>query len=246
MPKVKVNDIEMYYEVHGDGEPLVILHAFANAGPIWKPFIPTLKEHFNLIIPDMRGHGQSINPSNKFTHRQSALDIYALLDQLNIDQFKAMGFSSGGMTLLHMATKQPERIRSMVLLAATSYFPKECREQQAHALDKEWDEGWAAFNYLHKDGEKQMKLLRQQFYAFKDSYDDMNFTPPYLSTIKAKTLIVHGDRDVFFPVKIPVTMYESIPNSYLWIIPNMGHSLLPASEYLIQNISDFLSDKWEA
>jgi pimeloyl-ACP methyl ester carboxylesterase len=58
-------------------------------------------------------------------------------------------------------------------------------------------------------------------------------------------LIVHGDRDVFFPVEIPVSMYSSIPNSYLWIIPNMGHSLLPASEYLIQTVSDFLTGKWE-
>ena len=193
----------------------------------------------------MRGHGQSTNPTNKFTHRQSAHDIYALLDHLEVDRFKAMGWSSGGMTLIHMATQQPERIKSMVLMAATPHFPKECRELQAHALDKEWDEGWAPQNHLHKDGEKQMRLLRQQFYDFKDSYDDMNFTPPYLSTIKAKTLIVHGDRDGFFPVDIPVTMYTSIPNSYLWIMPNMGHDLVQASEYFIQTISDFLSGKWE-
>jgi pimeloyl-ACP methyl ester carboxylesterase len=55
------------------------------------------------------------------------------------------------------------------------------------------------------------------------SYDDMNFTRPYLSTITARTLIIHGDRDRFFPVEIPVEMYQSIPNSALWIIPNGGH-----------------------
>jgi pimeloyl-ACP methyl ester carboxylesterase len=235
----------MYYEVHGEGEPLVILHAFANAGPIWKPFIPTLQEHFKLIIPDLRGHGQSTNPSNKFTHRQSAHDLYALLDHLKIDQFYGLGWSTGGMTLLHMASQQPARIKSMVLLAATSYFPKECRELQAQTLNKDWDEGWSSLHHLHKDGEKQVKLLRQQFYEFSNTYDDMNFTPPYLSTIKAKTLIAHGDRDPYFPVEIPVSMYESIPESYLWIMPNMGHSMLPASEYLIQTISDFLTGKWE-
>jgi len=246
MPKVEVNDIEMYYEVPGEGTPLVLLHSFADAGPIWKPFIPTLKKSFQLIIPDMRGHGQSTNPSNKFTHRQSALDIFNLLDQLGVKQFKAMGFSSGGMTLVHMATQQPERIKSMVLMAATSYFPAECRELQAHALDKEDDEGWNASAHLHKDGEKQMKRLRKQFYEMQLGYDDMNFTPPYLSTIKAKTLIVPGDRDGFFPVGIPVTMYDSIPHSYLWIIPNMGHQILPPSEFLVQTASDFLTGKWEA
>jgi pimeloyl-ACP methyl ester carboxylesterase len=57
----------------------------------------------------------------------------------------------------------------------------------------------------------------------KDSYDDMNFTEPYLSTITARTLIVHGDRDEYFPVDIPVAMNRAIPRSALWIIPNGGH-----------------------
>jgi pimeloyl-ACP methyl ester carboxylesterase len=51
----------------------------------------------------------------------------------------------------------------------------------------------------------------------------MNFTPPYLSTITARTLIVHGDRDPFFPVSIPVEVYRAIPDSYLWVVPNGGH-----------------------
>jgi pimeloyl-ACP methyl ester carboxylesterase len=69
-----------------------------------------------------------------------------------------------------------------------------------------------------------------QFHAFKDSYGDMNFTPPYLSTITANTLILHGDRDQFFPVSIPVEQYQAIPNSYLWIVPNGGHVPLLWSE----------------
>ena len=56
-----------------------------------------------------------------------------------------------------------------------------------------------------------------------DSYDDMNFTPPYLSTIKARTLIVHGDRDPLYPVEVSVEMANAIPRSSLWIIPNSGH-----------------------
>ena len=59
--------------------------------------------------------------------------------------------------------------------------------------------------------------------AFKDSYDDMNFTPPLLSTITARTLIVHGDRDPLYPVDMALQLYNSIPHSYLWIIPNGGH-----------------------
>ena len=86
-----------------------------------------LAEHYQLIIPDLRGHGRSTNPSGAFTHRQSALDVYALLDQLGVKRFKAMGISTGGMTLLHMATQQRDRVEAMVLIGATSYFPEEAR-----------------------------------------------------------------------------------------------------------------------
>jgi pimeloyl-ACP methyl ester carboxylesterase len=59
--------------------------------------------------------------------------------------------------------------------------------------------------------------------ALKDSYTDMNFTPPLLSTITARTLIVHGDRDPLYPVSLAMEMYAAIPRSYLWVIPNGGH-----------------------
>jgi len=246
MPKVKINDIEMYYEVHGEGTPLVMLHGFTASSFIWRSFIPEYRDHFQLIIPDMRGHGRSTNPSGEFTHRQSALDIYALLDHLGVERFKAVGYSSGGMTLIHMATQQPERIEDMVLMAATPYFPKECRERQAQmTADNISDEWWEIYRSIHHYGDEQIRSLRDQFHRMKDSFDDMNFTSPYLSTIKARTLIVHGDRDAFFPVFIPVTLYASIPDSSLWIIPNIDHGLMWPEQIertgLIKVTLDFLT-----
>jgi len=198
MPIVKVNDIEMYYEVYGEGEPIVFLHGFSVSSQRWTSLIPDFKEHFQLILPDMRGHGRSTNPSDTFTHRQSALDHYALLDHLQVEKFKAVGFSSGGSTLIHMATQQPERITDLVLISATPYFTKELREACSREMDKKMDAFYDRISSLHQYGAEQAKRIRLQCYNWKDSYDDMNFTPPYLSTIKARTLIVHGDRDPFF------------------------------------------------
>jgi len=62
MPKVKVNDIEIYYEVHGEGEPLVLLHGFLCTSQQWNHFIPEFQERYQLIIPDLRGHGRTTNP----------------------------------------------------------------------------------------------------------------------------------------------------------------------------------------
>jgi pimeloyl-ACP methyl ester carboxylesterase len=242
LPKVKVNDVEMYYEAHGEGPPLVMLHAFSLSGKMWEPFIPEYSKHFKTYLIDLPGHGKSTNPSKKFTHRQAAKDVYALLDKLGIKRFHALGNSSGAMTLIHMATQQPERIDKLVLISGTTYFPKKCREIMDYlTVDNITDAEWG---YYRKIGysDEQTKMLRQQFHDMKDSYDDMNFTPPMLSTIRAKTLIIHGDRDEFFPVSIPLGMYEAIPGSYLFVVPNFGHSLGSELGVMVDKVSE--GERW--
>ena len=125
-----VNGVKIYYEIHGEGEPLVLLHGFTMSHTMWEGWIEDFSKSYKLIIADLRGHGNSTNPSNEFTHEESAKDIYGLLDLLNIEKFNAMGFSSGGMTLTHMATMDTSRIQAMVLIGSTSFFPESCREIQ--------------------------------------------------------------------------------------------------------------------
>ena len=245
---VSINDFEMYYEICGEGTPLVLLHGFMSSGVVWESYIKDLSEHYRLIIPDLRGHGASTNPVNQFTHKQSALDIFALLDELQINQFKAMGISTGGMTLIHMATQQPDRVEAMVLIGASIYFPEQGRAVMRQFLpDSISEDRWNVLRERHKHGDNQIYTLLTQFHNFKDSYDDMNFTPPYLSIIKARTLIVHGDRDHLFPVSIPVEMYRCIPKSYLWIIPNGGHVPIGGENRkpFINKALDFLNEEWE-
>jgi len=245
---VKVNGIGLAYRVIGEGEPLLMLHGFGNTGAMWEPLFDAFSD-YQLIVPDLRGHGHSTNPSEEFTHRQAAQDVFALLDRLGIRRFKAMGSSTGGMTLLHMATSQPERVEAMILVSATSYFPESAREiMRSSSPDDVPEARLEAMALRQTRGPEQARALLRQFYAFKDSYEDMNFTPPLLGTIRARTLIVHGDRDEFFPISIPVEQYRSIPNSYLWIVPNAGHVAALSSEQGRRMFSviaaDFLSGKW--
>jgi len=212
--------MDMSYQVVGVGEPLLLLHGFGGCGDNWQPMIEVFARRYQLIIPDLRGHGSSTNPTKTFTHRQAANDVIALLDQLGLQRVRAMGISTGGMTLLHMATQQPQRIDAMVLISAAAYFPEQVRAIMTQQTPPEFR---AFMRACAKRGEEQVRELSEEFTSFKDSYDDMNFTPPYLGTIKARTLIVHGDRDVLFPLSIPVEMYHAIPASALWIIPEGGH-----------------------
>ncbi|MFC4221779.1 alpha/beta fold hydrolase [Flagellimonas marina] len=220
----QVNGVEIYYEIYGKGDPLVLLHSFTSSHKLWEPFIERLSKNHKLIVPDLRGHGKSTNPENVFTHSTSAKDIYGLMDALEIKKFKAIGASSGGMTLIHMATMDSTRIEAMILVGATSRFGVPCREIMRNSTFETVPEDWMLDMRNHQPGgDEQIKKLLQQFNGMQHSYDDMNFTAPYLSQIKCPTLIVHGELDEFFPLEIPFEMSRAIPKSSLWIIPNGGH-----------------------
>jgi pimeloyl-ACP methyl ester carboxylesterase len=183
-----------------------------------------------------------------FTFRQSALDIFALLDRLRVDSVKAIGVSGGAKTLLHMATQQPGRVEAMVLVSAAPYFPPQARAlMRAMTPDNRSEEEWQMMRQWHLHGDEQIRALWLQGNRFKDSYDDMNFTPPLLSTIRARTLIVHGDRDPFYPAKIAIELYEAIPHSYLWMIPNGGHGPIFGDQKaaFIATAAAFLRSEWE-
>jgi pimeloyl-ACP methyl ester carboxylesterase len=150
--------------------------------------------------------------------------VHALLGHLNIPRLKAIGLSGGGITLLHMATAEPASIESMVIVSAPSYFPAQARAIMR--LFSESSVGQAEMGRMrqrHKYGEPQIQRLFAMAQGLANSYDDVNFTPPYLSTITAETLIVFGDRDPLYPVSIALEMHQAIPRSYLWVVPNGGH-----------------------
>ncbi len=228
---LNVNGHELYFEVHGNGEPLVLLHGFSGTSQDWKSSLPQLNDGFQLIVPDLRGHGRSSVLSKPFRHDEASLDVFALLDHLGAGAFKAIGVSGGGNILLHMATKQPERLQAMVLVSATPYFPAQARTIMRQYQEALSEQQLDDLRQKHHGGNEQVNALLASTAAFAESYDDMNFTPPFLSKIKARTLIVQGDRDPFYPIEISVEMYNAIPNASLWIVPNAGHGAVLGSAW---------------
>src|SRR5262249_6548047 len=139
---------------------------------------------FRIVVPDLRGHGRSTNPSKTFTFRQCAKDMFALLDRLGIERTKAIGLSAGAKTLRHMATQEPDRIEAMVLVSATPSFPAQVRAAMAQlSVESFSDADWATHRRRHVHGDDQIRVLYEQMRALKDSHDDMAFTPPLLGTI---------------------------------------------------------------
>jgi pimeloyl-ACP methyl ester carboxylesterase len=229
-----LNGVQIYFEVHGTGggagEPLLLLHGFSGSSQDWKQLTTNAWDaDFQLIVPDLRGHGRSSILSKPFRHQDAAEDLLALLDDLKIGACKGVGMSAGGNVLLHMATRQPERVKAVVLVSATPYFPAQARPIMRQYPDNLPATEWERLRRGHPGGDAQVNAILASTRAFGDSYDDMNFTPPLLSTIQARTLIVQGDRDPLYPVELSVEMAKAIPRSSLWIVPNGGHGPLLAN-----------------
>ncbi|MGQ0734904.1 MAG: alpha/beta fold hydrolase [Acidobacteriota bacterium] len=227
MPCLEINGFHMHYDARGTGEALLLLHGGMGIGDDWRHVFPSDPEGYRIIVPDLRGHGRSTNPSGTFTFRQCAQDVFALLDYLKVDRVKAIGLSMGAKTLLHMSTSQPARIDAQVLVSATPYFPPQVRTAMRQftrdAYDALSESERAALRARHVHGDDQVRALYDMTRRFAASHDDMAFTPPLLSTISARTLIVHGDRDPYYPIDMALELLRGIRDSALWIVPHAGH-----------------------
>ena len=227
MATANIHGFEMYFEDRGSGDPLLLLHGGLGIGDDWRHVFPSDPDGYRVIVPDLRGHGRSTNPSDDFTFRQCALDVLALLDHLGVSSTKAIGLSMGAKTLLHAATLRPNALSSMVLVSATPYFPESLRTAAAlftqQAFERLTEAERAALRARHVHGDAQIAALYAMTRGFATSSDDMAFTRESLSTITARTLIVHGDRDSLYPLELAIELYRGIPRSALWIVPNGGH-----------------------
>ena len=217
----------MYFDDRGDGEPLVLLHGGMGIGSDWRHVFPSDPAGYRVIVPDLRGHGRSPNPDRPFTFRQCAEDVLALLDHLGVGRAKAIGISLGAKTLLHMATRQPSRLDAMVVVSAAPYFPPALRAAAAQftreSFDRLSEAERDALRQRHVRGDEQIRLLYDMTRSFATSVDDMAFTPPQLGTVTARTLIVHGDRDPYYPIEMAIELFRGIPQSALWIVPYGAH-----------------------
>jgi pimeloyl-ACP methyl ester carboxylesterase len=229
MPYVSVNDIQLYYEEHGKGAPLVLVHGFSASGRIWDDFISAFTPNYRVIVPDLRGHGKSTGHPATIHHQCFASDLLALLDHLKIRSAHFVGHSSGGMSLLFIGRDCPDRATSLVLVSATYTFDEHAKrhmQKVAGELDLQ-PEAIAESSRIHgaTHGEGYWRVLRDVFLAFTENPEELPFRPQDLAEIPVPCLVLHGDRDEFFPIYIPVTMYQSLPHAELCILPNTAHGL---------------------
>lgn len=254
MPYVAMPELRLYYEEHGvaGGPPLVLLHGFTSSGPFWEPQLAAFGAQYRLIVPDLRGHGRSNNPGGlpAMNHHQFALDVIALCRELDLQHPIFCGESTGAMLQLWLALEAPELPRAHVLAGGTYFYGPELHEwwrtQTPETLAGERVEELAARHTAL--GPEHWRTVLTAFIALGEHDHAADFPEAdALSGVRAPTLIVHGDRDFFFPPTVPTELYRLLPDAELCIFPNTGHT--PPAErpaWFNEVVLEFLSRRLPA
>ena len=236
MTFVMIDNMRMYYTEHGkpNGPPLLLLHGFTGNGDSWANQLPVFGKSYRLIIPDLRGHGRTDNPSGSqsMNHRQFARDIIALCQALKIERAAFCGQSTGAMLLLSLAVYAPTLPVATIHSGGTHYFGEACiamlRQVSPETIDDEWRAYMQiAHTALGPDHWRSVILAFHNLHSHARHEDFPDFTE--LQGIRIPVLLIHGDRDELFPVDMPQELYRLLPNAEFCILPNTSH--MPPEEH---------------
>lgn len=233
---VLVNGIEMYYEDHGEGHPILLLHGGTGTASLnWEAYFPIFSQDFRVIAPDSRGHGRTNNPSGEWSYQLMADDIEALIKALDLQKPYICGWSDGGQIGLDLAIRYPGLASAYIVGGVSKDNPDEnlqsLREigfigpgevniNQFEKTEPEWAE-ILRVDHSTQGAEYWKELLTGISSLWMTPF---NYTDD-LGRILDPTLIIHGDRDQFSPLEEVLEVYRLIPNAELAVVPNADHSL---------------------
>ncbi|MEL6520877.1 MAG: alpha/beta hydrolase [Pseudomonadota bacterium] len=213
----------LHWTKRGKGPPLLLLHGFTGVGTDWDAVFGEIVTGYTHLMPDLPGHGMSL-PLDRFTFRQAARMVADDLQEMGVGPLPTMGMSGGGQVLLHLATGKPNLITSSVLVSTAAYFPVRARALMKQATaDAQPDDSWIEMRSKHPGGDAQVRALFETAHGFHISYGDVAFTPDLLARVCGPCLVVHGDRDPFYPVTSAMELYTGLPQASLWVLPGAGH-----------------------
>jgi pimeloyl-ACP methyl ester carboxylesterase len=222
-----INGLRLYYEVHGQGRPLVLLHGgLLTIDLAFGPLIPALAERHQVIGVDLQGHGHTGDIKRPMRLDSLADDVALLLDQLSLESADVFGFSVGGMVALTMGLRHPDRIGRLVI-ASVDHRPNHAEFEQrddpdvARRMPTEEDflgmrEAHARVAPRPEDFDAMAEKTSSMVHAFGGWSDSQ------LRSISAPTLLLVGDTD-FVPLDHAVDMFKQIPDAELAVLPGTTH-----------------------
>jgi len=249
-----VNGIKVYYEVYGEGRPLVLLHgAFYTIEMNWAQLIPELSKNRKVIAIEMQGHGHSPYSDRKLSPAMLAKDVEGVMDYLKIDSADVAGYSMGGSVAYQFAVQSPKRLRKLVIISSTyksSGWLPAVNSGFENFKPEIFDNTpiKAAYDAVAPDTTKWIPFLKQMF-AF--AQEPFNIGDANIAKIAAPVLIIAGDNDGLDKVELMKTYQllgggvaadlQPMPKAQLAIVPGQGHvSLMMQTTAILNYLNSFL------
>jgi pimeloyl-ACP methyl ester carboxylesterase len=245
MPTVKVNDINMYYEIHGEGAPLLLIMGFGMDLTGWMFQTPEFSKKYRVIAFDNRGVGQTDAPDKPYSIRMMADDTIGLMDGLGIERAHILGLSMGGFIAQELAINYPKRVKSLVLATTEAAGDYAFATQVTGSWVAARTEGVSPKTYFSLI---LPFLFTDKFFENSDTVEmalDTMAASPYLAAahalsrqfaacnehnardrlkqIMAPTLVLVGTEDILLPVKLSEELAALIPKSRLVVLEGGGH-----------------------
>ncbi|MFX1329049.1 MAG: alpha/beta fold hydrolase [Promethearchaeota archaeon] len=260
MPKEKVKDIEMYYELSGKGENLLLIHGLGSSTRDWEFQVPTFSQDYQVITIDLRGHGKTDKPKGPYTMEMFAEDIAELLEKLGIKSTHTLGISLGGDIAFQFAVDYPHLVKSLIIVNAGIEIPIDSFKMKLEAFKRTF--------IVKLVGMKKMgKVLAPRLFI-KPEQEDLreklierwaeNDKKAYLSAMRAligwsirdkldkitfPTLIIGSDED-YTPSSIKKEYTALLPNARFIEIKDARHAVpFEKPEVFNEIVMNFLSEQ---
>ncbi|MFW9955214.1 MAG: alpha/beta fold hydrolase [Candidatus Thorarchaeota archaeon] len=268
MPFETIGDVDIYYEIHGppDAPPLVMIGGWASYRWIWFRQISTFKKKYRCVVFDNRGAGRSSKPDYPYTIEMLAGDTVGLMEALEIDTAHILGISMGGLIAQRIGISYQNNVRSLIIVSSHFGGPNQIRMDDktmallialpTETITKEQAREMRYRATFTPEFLKENKTVINQIDMWAEQYP----TPLYaqvrqsaatglfnsegkLKYISAKTLVIHGDRDIAVPPKNAELLAKNIPNSKLVIIEGGAHfSIIEKYEEFNNAVMDFIDE----
>ena len=250
---VEANGLRVYYEVHGEGEPLLLIHGGTATSQSWASHLPALTQRFRVFAPDSRGHGMTDNPTGEFGYRAMAEDVAALIGALGLKRPLVLGYSDGGQIALELGMRYPGLAKALVLGGTQFRFSEayleyarallgivEGEEVDTERLKREQPDFVAYLREAHGHvyGPEYWKTYVKKIAALW--LTPLGYASEDLAAITDPALLLVGDRDGV-ATEESIELFRLLPNAELAVAPASDHGFIEAKANLFDALAlDFL------
>ena len=237
---VDVEGVPTYFEVHGEGPPLLLLHGGLCSDETWSGILGDLAAHYRVTAPERRGHGRTPDVDQPITIDSMLAETVAFMDAIELQAAGVVGFSDGANIGFVMAARHPDRVGRLVAISGNSepdgLHPDDDMPARAHI--PELFAGLAeTYARLSPDGREHLPVIWEKL---EKNFKEGRISRDELASITRPTLVMAADADVI-KLDHTISLFAAIPEAQLAIVPNCGHGLLGERPELVARlILDFL------